>query len=242
MKKFITAALLLSCSASFAQNGTTTTQRTIKGSDLIKMMPKVTDPKVYDMAGNVIDSVKAKQMLKTFDYNLGMAQPVGQTEFKHVLIKANHALDARIDKETRVRCRPKSPKLWEGTVLDLKPFAKHTDLNKLQGKALVLLFRARQYPLMYPKINDVIANYISNNKFEVFAINNLSYEDAMAAQKADPVLNAHNIIDAQDITDFYETNNEAVIVVTNAQHQITYAVTGEVAVTPWVLNGLLKAL
>jgi len=242
MKKIITAALVLSCSAAFAQTSTTTTQRTIKGSDLIKMMPKVTDPKIYDMDGKVLDSVKIKQMVKTLDYGVGMAKPAGQTEYKHVLMKANHTIDARIDKETRVRCRPKSPRLWEGTVLDLKPFAKHTDLNKLQGKALVLLFRARQYPLMYPKINDAIANYIGNNKFEVFAINNLSYEDAMTAQKADPVLNAHNIIDAHDITDFYEINNEAVIVVTNAEHQITYAVTGEVAVTPWVLNGLLKAL
>ncbi|MDB5157821.1 MAG: hypothetical protein JWR50_2528 [Mucilaginibacter sp.] len=241
MKKIISAALLLSCSVAFGQQATVT-PKTMTGAQFNAMIPKVTDPKVYDMSGKVLDSVKVKQMVKTLDYGVGMAKLAGQTEYKHVLIKANHATNARIDKETRLTRRPKSPKLWEGTALDLKPLAKHVDIDKLQGKALVLLFRASQYPKMYPKINDVIANYIGDNKFEVFAISNLSYEDAMNAQKADPVLNAHNIIDAQDITDFYETEGDAVIVVTNAQRQITYAVTAQVGVTPWVMNGLLKAL
>ena len=125
MKKIFTVALLLSCSAVFAQQTVVVTRKTMTGAEANRMFSKITDPKIYDMSGNLIDSVKAAQMVKTFDYTMGRGTPVGQTETKRVLFKSNHAMDARIDKETRVYNRPKSEKLHEGVVLDLKPFAKH---------------------------------------------------------------------------------------------------------------------
>jgi len=242
MKKILIAALILSCSAAFAQTTTTVTMKQMKGSDVIKMMPKITDSKIYDRQGNIVDSIKAHDMVRSFDYTLGMGKPEGQTEYKRMIFKVDHNTEGRFDADVKMRLRPQSPKLWEGVTLDLTPLANHADLSKLEGKAVVLLIRTRQYAEMYLRINEVIADNINSNKFEVFAITNLDYAAAKAAQKDAPILNAHHIVDAKDITDFYNVGNQTVVVITNTKHQITYAITAEAAMIPRIMNGLLKAL
>jgi len=183
-------------------------------------------------------------MVKSFDYQTGQATPAGQIENKHVLIKVNHEVQDQRDKADFTYFRPESPKLWIGAKLDLTPLAKHTDVSKLDGKAVVLLFYigANGYKNMYDGINDAIDNSIDSHKFEVLAITHLDYAAAKTALKNVPILNAHHIVDAPDVVDYYETRGHAVIVVTNAEHQITYAAKDGPAMVPRTLNKLLKAL
>ncbi|HEY9535514.1 MAG TPA: hypothetical protein VIQ77_13310 [Mucilaginibacter sp.] len=242
MKKVFTAVLVISSFAVFAQTTIKVVRRQMTGAEAMKMMPKITDAKIYDREGNIVDSAKARQMVKTFDYQINQTIPDGQTEYKHVLMKVDHAMEARMDASSRLMFRPSNPKLWDGVILDLTPLAKHTDISKLDGKAVVLLFRNKYYGFMYQGINDAIANSISSNKFEVFVITNLDYASAKTAQKNAPILNAHHIVDAQDLTNFYETGGDALIVVTNAKHEITYAAKSGPAMAPRMLNSLLKAL
>jgi len=240
MKKILIAALALSCSAAFAQQTVVVTRMT--GAEYARIAPKITDKNIYDQEGNIVDSAKARQMVKTFEYEMWQTIPAGQTEYKHVVAKVDHAKEERSDKTSLAMFWPKSSKLTEGVELDLSPLAKHTDVGKLEGKAVVLLFRNNQYAFMFDHINDAIANNIDNNKFEVFAITGLDYASAKAAQKQMPILNAHHIIDAQDLINFYETKGDATVVVTNLLHQIIYAARSGPAMTPRTLNKLLKAL
>jgi hypothetical protein len=243
MKILFVTALLFGCSVAFAQTQTTATRKTMTGAEFAKMMPKVTDPNVYDRYGKVLDSAEVKMLVKTFEWGVGRAIPEGQTEYKSVLIKVDLKHQAESDRATRLQFRPASPKLWEGVTLDLSPLAQRTDLAKLQGKAVVLIFWIDQYAgNLYGKVNEVIADYIGTHKFEVFAITHHPYDIAIPSFKKNPILNAHNVFDAQSIVDFYGTDNKAVVVVTNAQHQVTFAITGHAAMTPRTLNKLLKEL
>jgi hypothetical protein len=243
MKRLLVAMLLLNCTVGFAQTQTTVTRKTMTGAEFAKMFPKVTDPRVYDRSGKVVDSAEARKLVKTFEWGISQAIPEGQTEYKHVLTKVNLKRQEESDRATRLQFRPASPKLWEGVTLDLSPLAKRTDLDKLEGKAVVLIFWLSQSGSnMYSQVNDVIADYIGTNKFEVFAITHHPYDVAIPAFKRNPILNAHNVFDAQSIVDFYGTEEKATIVVTNSQHQITYAITGHAGMTPRMLYKLFKTL
>jgi len=246
MKKVISAALLLSCSVAFAQTTAIVTQKTIKGSDMIKMMPKITDPKIYDKAGNIVDSAAAVAMLKTYNYTQGYGIPAGQTETKHMIFKTDPAQQKAMDDRVKLMLRPANPKLWEGKTLDLKPLVTHTDTGKLAGKAVILIFwKNVGQPVgvtSYAEINDIVAKYIGSNKFEVFAITNLDYDGAFDYSRINPISNAHHIMDAKAITDAYNIKDKPAIIVTDTKHQITYSATDFPAMTPRVLNKQLSEL
>jgi len=214
------------------------------GAEFARIAPKITDKKIYDQAGNVVDSARARQMIKTFEYEMWQVKPAGQTEYKHVIIRVNRAAEDKRDAGDKQFFWPKSNRLAEGTTLDLSALAKHIDVGKLGGKAVVLLFYigASGYKNMYDGINDAVDNSIDGHKFEVIAITHLDYASAKTAQKAVPILNAHHVVDAQDLTDFYETERHAVIVITNTQHQIIYAAKDGPVMVPRTLNKLLKTL
>jgi hypothetical protein len=207
-----------------------------------KAMMSVTDKTIYDQEGNIVDSVTAKAKERTFEYSIGLGVPKGQTAYKRMLFKVDTARQNITDGFIKKSWRPESPKLWEGVTLDLSELSKRTDVSKLNGQALVLIFWKRHPGKMYERVNEVIAEYIGNDKFKVFAITHESYTDAVSAFKKDPILNAKNIVDAQSIVDFYGTDNIPTIVVTNARHQVTFAIKEYAVLIPRTLNKLLKAL
>jgi hypothetical protein len=245
MKMPFVVALLLCCSVAFAQTEKIEAKEIKKGSELQKKlntMLSVTDPTIYDKEGDVIDSVMAKSKVRTFEYTLGIGMPKGQTEYKRVLFKVDTARQTITDGFVRMRLRPASPKLWEKVTLDLSPLANRTDLDKLKGKAVILIFWISHTSKFYEPVNEVIADYIKNDKFVVFAITHHPYDVAIKAFKTDPILNARNVFDAPGIVDFYDTENKPVMIVTNAQHQITLAITDYPVLIPRTLNKLLKQL
>ncbi|MES2429094.1 MAG: hypothetical protein V4560_19085 [Bacteroidota bacterium] len=201
---------------------------------------KVTDPNIYDVSGNIVDSVVAKKMIRTYEYEMSVHSIEGGGA-KRVIHKVDHVLYARMDKETMLTHHPNSEKLQEGVTLDLNPLANRTDLSKLDGKAIVLIFWKPQYRGMYAQVNEVIEDFIGTNKFDVFAITHLSYDAANEYLKKYPI-NAHQVIDAPGIVDFYGIDDEPVIVITNAQHQITYSIKGSVALIARTLHKALKEL
>jgi hypothetical protein len=247
MKTFLTAIFIGVCHIAMAQ-----TTKIIRGDappsqtggiDIKKIINGVTDTNVYDMDGNIIDSVTVGKMLRTYDYYAAFSIPKGQTSLKRVIEKADPEKDAETERYFKMTNRPKSDKLWYGITLDLKPLEQRTDVSKLEGKGVVLIFwksaRAHHY---FEGINNVIADNIGDKKFEVFAITGQSYNDAKRSLQINPILNAHQIVDAEKIVDDYGVTESFVLVVTNAQHQVTYAITTFAAITPRVLKRLFKEL
>jgi hypothetical protein len=213
------------------------------GIDIRKMINGIADMNVYDMDGNVVDSVTVARLLRTYDYYQAFSIPKGQTSLKRVIQKADPEEDAKTEKYFKMTQRPASSKLWDGITLDLSPLEKRTDLSKLDGKAIVLLFwKDAPARNLYQSINDVVADNIADNKFEVFAITDLSYNDAKRSLLKNPILNAHQIVDAGSIKDQFGVTESFALVVTNAQHQVTYAIKTFAPLTPRVLKRLFKAL
>jgi hypothetical protein len=241
MRILLVAFLLVYSTTVFGQ--VVRTQQSMSGEEYKKWRASIepTDHIIYDMSGNVIDSATAKKMAKTFEYEIGLQKRAGESEYKYIIRKVNLAKKEQEDEARLPNYRPKSEKLAQGITLDLSPLAKRTDLSKLEGKAVVLIFWKPQYGGMFTPVYQVIDDFMDGNKFDVFAITDLSYDAARDFLKKYPI-NGHQILEAPSITDYYGIDNEPVIVVTNAQHQITYAIKGSVAVIPRMLHKAFKEL
>ncbi len=242
MKTLFIAALLGCWSVAFAQTGIVTTRKSMTGEEYKKFSAqfKVTDPNIYDASGNIVDSVAAKKMVRTYEYEMSVRTIEGGGA-KRIISKVNLPRREQKDKVEMQEYRPKSEKLQEGVTLDLSPLVKRTDLSKLEGKAVVLIFWKPQYRGMYTQVNEVIDDFIGTNKFDVFAITHLPYDAANEYLKKYPI-NGHQVVDASGIVDFYGIDDEPVIVITNAQHQITYSIKGEVGLMARTLHKALKEL
>lgn len=250
---FFSAILFTWCIAS-AQSDTgkkasvaKTTTLTLTAGQAQAMFNAGTDRRIYNEAGLPVDSAEAFKLVKTFEYTLGLGQINHQGPYKRMLFKARPDRDKLTDPIIKKMLAPKGAKLQEGIELDLTPFGKRIDAAKVQGKAIVLIFWCAgcfggSKPDAYADINEVIARYVEDKKFEVYAVTHLPYDEATNALKKNPILNAHQLFDSESTTQAYETANRPVIVVTDKNHKITYAITNNAQITPRVLNGLLKEL
>jgi hypothetical protein len=91
------------------------------GVDIRKLIGGITDHNIYDMDGNILDSLTAGKMLRTYDYYSAFSIPKGQTSLKRVVKKADPKEDAETEQYMKMSHSPKSSKLWVGLTLDLSP-------------------------------------------------------------------------------------------------------------------------
>ena len=240
------ATLCLYYSLSIAQ----TTQRkttvvrseTLTGPEAMRRMEasKPKDPRIYDVNGNVIDSAEVQRLLATYEYRLGRASING--DYKHVLSKINFEQQAEIDRETKLKLKPASPKLHEGATLNLKPFKKYTDIKALNDKAIVLIiwcdgcYGSRD---AYKPVNDVLKRFIHKDQLAVLTVTNHSVEQANAALKKNPIINTQHIIAASDIVKELEIKRP-VILITDLNHKILYSITNNAELTARTLFFTLK--
>lgn len=253
MKRFILSAFLTAlCLSLSAQPGqgtvVKTTRVTMTGAELQKTFGniKITDPKFYDVTGNVIDSAEAKRLLRTYDYVLGWKRN-DQGEYKKLVSKISPAHWAMLDSSARSNNRPKSSKLQEGTTLDLRPLNKSIDRKTFDGKAVILIFWcngcfAGSTPDAYAAINEVLSLYFNPDKLEILTITNHPMDLAKDVLSKNPIVNTQHIVDAGEIINAYETDNRPVIVLTDKNHKILYSVINNAMVTPHVLYKTLKKI
>jgi hypothetical protein len=253
MKRLILTGLLsVLFSSLFAQAErtatVTTTRVTIKGSDIQKMFGdvKITDPRFYDGAGNIVDSAKAVALLKTYEYMLGWKKN-DQGEYKKLLTKINPARQAISDSATKSALRPKNPKLQEGATLDLRPLNKDIDRKSFDGKAVMLIFWcngcfAGSTPDAYSAVNEVLSMYYNPDKLEILTITHHPADVAKEALMKNPIVNTQHIVDAGAVTSAYETENRPVIVLTDKNHKIVYSITNNAMMTPRILYKTFKEI
>jgi hypothetical protein len=220
---------------------------TMTGAEVKRMFGNVTDKKIYQRDGTIVDSVKAAAMVKSFEYGLGYGTPAGQTEMKHLITKIDPA--QKMDLYQRIKSMPafmlKSPKLQDGLILDLKPIAKSVDTTKLVGKAIIMIFwcpgcyNGTRHD-EYREVNDVISTYYNPDKLQVIAVTNAPFDLAADELKKNPILNARHVFEGSYVTDEYQTDNRPVIIMTDKAHKILFSVKNNTAVTNWMLNKLLK--
>jgi hypothetical protein len=250
MKHFLFAIAIFFTAGAMAQDTretTTVVRKTMTGAEANRMFGSVTDKKLYQRDGTVVDSVAAEAMLKSRDYETGFGTPQGQTEMKRIITKVNPKI--KLDMYQRIKTDPrmqlKSPKLQDGITLDLTPMAKSVDTNKLVGKAIVMIFwcpgcYSGAPRNQYQDINDIISTYYNPDKLQVIAITNAPFDVAADALKKSPILNARNVFEAGYLTQDYQTENRPIIVVPDKAHKILFGVKNYTGVTNWMLNKLLK--
>ena len=90
-----------------------------------------------------------------------------------------------------------------------------------------------------PKILLLLCVYYSN-KLEIIAITHHVSEHASKALMRNPIVNNRHIVDAGDVNDSYETENQPLLILTDKTHKILYAIKGNAAITPRILNNTLK--
>jgi len=254
MKRLSLIAILLGSSTFlFAQSEerkivAVTTTEIKKGSELQKtlMSVKITDPTIYDRAGHVVDSAEAIAMVKRFEYTLGWATNKSG-EYKRTLFKIDPELQPIMDANAKKLFLPKNPKLREGMILDLKPLSKKLNRQELDSKAILLIFWSDgsyngSTPDAYKEVNEVLSKYRNAENFEIIAITHHSIDNATRALKKNPIVNTNHILNAEEVNQVYETENQPLIVLTDKTHKILYAVRGNATMTPRILNNTLKQI
>ncbi|MEJ7557192.1 MAG: hypothetical protein WKF66_02720 [Pedobacter sp.] len=254
MKRFTLIALLLISTQLLAQEEerrkvVSVRSTAIKnGSELQKMLGgvKITDPKIYDRAGNVVDSLEAIAKVKSFLYTLGWAQNKAR-EYKRTIFKIDPEAQVLMDANTKQLRLPKSLKLREGVRLELKPLAKKLDLKTLEGKAVLLIFwcdgcYSGSQADAYAEVNEVLSKYNNPDKLAIIAITHHTPEHAAKALIRNPIVNTRHIVDAEVINQAYESGNQPLMVLADKSHKIIYAISGNVTITPRILNNTLKEI
>ncbi|RZK78502.1 MAG: hypothetical protein EOO92_11005 [Pedobacter sp.] len=252
MKFQLVLAALLCSTIAFSQttDKTTTTTTTIvkKGSEINKMLAEMqpTDKTVYDINGNAVNPAEVKAKLRSFDYNMSIRKLSQFPDYKHVIFKLDRKVQAERDSITKEMLKPANPKLREGQILDVKPLKKYIDKDRLNGKAVALIFLPAQYTTtgndVYAKLNGVLETYKNPDKFEILAITNLDPFKAAQALSRSPIINTQLIIDAQEVFNNYETQNTMLILLTNPSHKILYSVKNSAEMTPRQLNDYLRTM
>ncbi|MBC7398852.1 MAG: hypothetical protein H7289_02820 [Mucilaginibacter sp.] len=171
--KPILFAIAIFCSTTVLAQDTTRSIKvmSMKGSDLNRMFGNVTDRKIYQRDGTIVDSVKAAAMVKSFEYETGFGTPIGQTEMKRIItrIDPKHKMETYQLMKIIQQMRLKSTRLQDGLTLDLKPIAKSVDTTKLTGKAIIMIFwcpgcyNGTRHD-EYREVNNVISTYYNPDK------------------------------------------------------------------------------
>ncbi len=220
---------------------------TISGDKLKEMMTKMrpTDPTFYDMEENKIDSVEAIKKLKSYEYKLGSKHFRG--EYRKILVKVNPTIQANLDSITKEMLKPKSAKLQIGFTLNTRPMADYIDLDPLKDKAVLLIFWCRGCygsGLIngYSTVNEVTEKYLNPEKLQIITITNHNINDAREALDKSPIINNRHILNAGSLTAAYKTDNRPLIVLTDRNHKILYAIRETAEITPRTLNRLLKEI
>lgn len=250
MKHIFFAIAILCSTVALAQDNkqTTTVVRktiTMTGPEASRMFSNVTDRKIYQRDGKVIDSAKAVAMVKSFEYALGYGNIEGQTTMKRMIMKINPKQKLELYQRIKSSSDLKSQKLQDGLTLDLNPMAKRVDTSKLTGKAIIMIFwcpgcyngtRNNEYF----EINELISTYYNPDKLQIIAITNAPFDVAADELKKSPILNARHVFEGSYVTAGYQTENKPVIVMTDKAHKIIFSVAYNTGVTTWMLNKLLK--
>lgn len=205
----------------------------------------ITDPNFYDLKGNLVDSADAKAKLESLDYQQGWMTLRG--ERRKIISKIDSASQMRMYSEFGASFTPKSDKLKNGNILDLKPFGKRIDRDRFRGKAVLLIFWCDgcyngKTTNDYAAVNAALSKYINPEKLQVLTITHHTVEHAMKALARNPIVNTQHIVEAGDIARAYETDGRPVLVLTDKDHKIIYSVTGAPVMTPWMLKTRLKEL
>jgi hypothetical protein len=211
-----------------------------------KMLGPDPDPNIYDTEGNIVDSAKAAQMVRSLDYTMAYQKLKGQTAFKHVVIKTmpKVQLMAYEYMKSVPYLNVQSPELQDGQILNLKPIAKRIDTTTLAGKAVIMIFWCPQCyngskPDQYREINEAIAPFANSDKLQVLAITNVQPYEATDALKKSPILYARMLSGASAVTYKYEMGDQNAIIMTDTKHKIIFSLANRVPITSQVLHKLL---
>lgn len=212
---------------------------TMKGGSLNKMMDK--SGNVYDEAGNIVDSLEVAEKLKSEKYRIIITRKGTDTLLRRVLEKRDLVKEAEQYELMKIALRPPSPKLQVGTVLDLDPLAKKTNVEALKQKSILMIF---WYPGCfatenYDVVNQLIRSVKNPERLEVLLITQQTVNSVADGLKQTPIYYSQLIIDAAPILKTYQTQSLPLVVLTDRNHTIKFASLGPPNI---VVKGLKEVL
>lgn len=223
MKIALPISLLLSISSiTFAQT-TTSGTITMNGSELNKMIDQSKD--VYDEQGNRVDSLKVVNMLVGKEYRIVLKKKESDSQFRKIIEKRDLKKEAETYELIKISLRPASPRLKVGSVLNLDPLAKKTNIDALKKKSILMIF---WHPNCfetgdYNKVNEVIRSVKNPENLEVLLITYETVDKVAEGLKQTPIFYTQLLIDASSITKAYQTNNLPLLIVADQNHNINFA-------------------
>jgi hypothetical protein len=239
MKIALPISLLLSISSiTFAQT-TTSGTITMNGSELNKMIDQSKD--VYDEQGNRVDSLKVVNMLVGKEYRIVLKKKESDSQFRKIIEKRDLKKEAETYELIKISLRPASPRLKVGSVLNLDPLAKKTNIDALKKKSILMIF---WHPNCfetgdYNKVNEVIRSVKNPENLEVLLITYETVDKVAEGLKQTPIFYTQLLIDASSITKAYQTNNLPLLIVADQNHNINFASMG---CSDDVVRGLKQAI
>lgn len=243
MKTTLLIFLLLTISSiTFAQTTKKTTASstvTMNGSELNKMIDQNKD--VYDEEGNKVDSLKVVNLLQGKEYRIVLKKKDSDSQFRKIIEKRDLKKEAETYELIKISLRPASPKLKVGSILDLNPLAKKTNIDALKNKSILMIF---WHPNCfetgdYDKVNKVIRSVKNPENLEVLLITYETVDKVAEGLKQTPIFYTKLLIDASSVTKAYQTNNMPLLIVTDQNHTINFASMG---CSDDVVHGLKQAI
>lgn len=87
---------------------------------------------VYDEQGNRVDSLKVVNMLVGKEYRIVLKKKESDSQFRKIIEKRDLKKEAETYELIKISLRPASPRLKVGSVLNLDPLAKKTNIDALK--------------------------------------------------------------------------------------------------------------
>jgi len=242
MKTMLLLALSLSASTiATAQTSPKTTSGivNISGADLNKMIDQ--SGIVYDEEGNKVDSLQVVDMLKGEKYRIVLMKKDSESKMRRVIKKTDLAEEAKAYERIKIAMRPPGPRLKVGTILDLSPLSKKTDIETLKRKSILMIF---WYPGCfssdnYDKVNELIRSVKHPKGLEVLLISHETVNKVADGLKQTPIFYNQLFIDAAAVTKAYQTENMPIMLIADQHHTIKFASWGN---SDSVIKGLKEAL
>lgn len=95
---------------------------------------------VYDEQGNRVDSLKVVNMLVGKEYRIVLKKKESDSQFRKIIEKRDLKKEAETYELIKISLRPESPRLKVGSVLNLDPLAKKTNIDALKKKSILMIF------------------------------------------------------------------------------------------------------
>ncbi|ARS39021.1 hypothetical protein CA265_04750 [Sphingobacteriaceae bacterium GW460-11-11-14-LB5] len=247
MKYLFTLLLsICSCALIFAQDTSKSVQKkVIKVSTSIAHSKLDTNRVVYDETGKALRYYQYSKVMNTGEYSINYDGNPSLPTTKAFLKKISQEEQFKRYEMIKEFMKINNSAIAEGKTLDVSPLTAFYEKERLENKAIVLVFWYANCPPCTEDFADIgtFMKQVDNTKdLLVLAITTDEQKIAAAKLKEKPLLYAELISSGRAIADAYQIKSYPSYIVTDKNHVIRYAIAGSSQITIPGLKNAIKAV